>query len=121
MSGHIVNALVLIQLRLDIVVVGLVLYQKFNLGEIPLAVGEQLGKIDTVGVNVGIVYQGIIESLAGALPGQDNLVVVGKSVPTSARRLRLMAGAKALSPSFPSFSAIAIQPPKAFRPKTSGA
>lgn len=29
--------------------------------------------------------------------------------------------AKALSPSFPSFSAIAIQPPKAFRPRTSGA
>lgn len=80
MSGHIVNALVLIQLRLDIVVVGLVLYQKFNLGEIPLAVGEQLGKIDTVGVNVGIVYQGIIESLAGALPGQDNLVVVWYSI-----------------------------------------
>ena len=76
MPGYIIDALVLVQLRLDIVVVRLVLYQKFHLGEIALAVRKQLGKVDTVGINVGIVYQSIIESLTGTLPGQDNFVVV---------------------------------------------
>ena len=75
-AGHIVNAFVLIKIRLYKVIIGFVLYQEFHLGEIALAVRKQLGKVNAVGINMSIVHQGIVESLAGTLPGQHHLVVV---------------------------------------------
>lgn len=75
-AGHIVHAFVLIKIRLYKVIIGFVLYQEFHLGEIALAVRKQLGKVNAVGINMGIVHQGIVESLAGTLPGQHHLVVV---------------------------------------------
>ena len=53
-AGHIVHAFVLIQPSLYKVIIGLVLYQKLHLGEIALAVREQLGEVNTVGINMPI-------------------------------------------------------------------
>ena len=50
MVGNIVDAFCAVQLRLNEVVVGIVVDDERNLGEIALAVGEQLGQIDAVGV-----------------------------------------------------------------------
>ena len=50
MLHHVVNALRLVQLRLDEVVVGIVVDDELNILEVTLAVGEQLGQIDAVGV-----------------------------------------------------------------------
>ena len=50
MIGHIVDTLCLVQLGLDEVVVGIIVDDELNIGEVALAVAEQLGQIDAVGV-----------------------------------------------------------------------
>jgi len=50
MLHHVVNALCFVQLSLDEVVVGIVVDDELNILEVTLAVGEQLGQIDAVGV-----------------------------------------------------------------------
>ena len=76
MVGHIVDALVCIQLSLDEVVVGVIMYDELDVLEVTLAVREQLGQLNAVGVYVGIVYQGVIVAGVGTLPGQNDLVEV---------------------------------------------
>jgi len=48
MIHHIVNAFVLVQLRLHKVVVSFVLDQELHLGEVTLTIGEQLGEVNAV-------------------------------------------------------------------------
>ena len=76
MIHHIVNTLGLVQFSLHKVVVGLVLNQELHLGEIALAVREQLGQINAIAEHMAVVHQGIVVILAAAFPGQHNLVVV---------------------------------------------
>ena len=50
MIGDVIDTLCFVQLGLDKVAVGGVLQQELDFGEVTLAVGEQLGQIDAVGV-----------------------------------------------------------------------
>ena len=76
MAGDIVDALGLVQLSDNKVVVGVVMDDEFNIPEVTLAVGEQLGQLNAVGVDMGIIHQGVIVAGVGTLPGQNDLVGV---------------------------------------------
>ena len=72
----IVNALFFVQLGLDKVAVGCVLHNELDIFKVALAVGEQLGQLQTVNVQVSIVDQSVVVILRGTLPQQDNFVGV---------------------------------------------
>ena len=50
MVGHIVDTFLAIQYSLHKVVIGIVVNDEFNLGEVALTIGEQLGQFNAVGV-----------------------------------------------------------------------
>ena len=84
MIHHIVNALVLIQFGFYKIVVGLVLDQELHLGEIALAVREQLGQINPIAVAgfavaqsgfaaaKHIVHAGLVEHAGGHIGGMED-------------------------------------------------
>ena len=74
--NDIVDALCLVQLGLDEVVVGVVMDDELNVLEVAVAVGEQLGQVDAVGINVRVVNEGVVVGGVRTLPGQDDLVGV---------------------------------------------
>ena len=76
MTGDVVDALSLVQLCDDEVVVGVVMDDELNIGKVALAVGEQLGQLDAVGEHVCVIHQGVVVAGVGTLPGQDDLVGV---------------------------------------------
>ena len=76
MICDVVNAGGFIQLGLHIIAVSLILHDELHLGEIPLAVGEQLRQFQAIGEDLGGIFQGIVGILRGTLPGQNNLVWV---------------------------------------------
>ena len=76
MAGDVVDALSLVQLCDDEVVVGVVMDDELNIVKVTLAVGEQLGQLDAVGEHMGVIHQGIVVAGVGTLPGQDDLVGV---------------------------------------------
>ena len=49
---------------------------ELNIGEVALAIGEQLGQFNAVGVNMGIVNQGVVVAGIGTLPSQNHIVGV---------------------------------------------
>ena len=76
MICDVVNAGGFIQSGLHIIAVSLILHDELHLGEIPLAVGEQLRQFQAIGEDLGGIFQGIVGILRGTLPGQNNLVWV---------------------------------------------
>ena len=76
MICDVVNAGGFIQSGLHIIAVSLILHDELHLGEIPLAVGEQLRQFQTIGEDPGVILQGIIGILGGAFPCQHHLVGV---------------------------------------------
>ena len=75
-AGDIVDALVLVQFSNNKVIVGIVVDDELDVGEVTLAVREQLGQLDTVGENVCIVNESIVVAGVGTLPGQNHIVGV---------------------------------------------
>lgn len=76
MIRHIVNSGGFIQHGLYIIAVGLIPQKELHLGEVALAVREQLGQLNTIGVNVRIIYEGVVVVLGRTLPGQYHLIGV---------------------------------------------
>ena len=76
MICDVVNAGGFIQLGLHIIAVSLILHDELHLGEIPLAVGEQLRQFQSIGEDPGVILQGIIGILGSAFPCQHHLVGV---------------------------------------------
>ena len=76
MICDVVNAGGFIQLGLHIIAVSLILHDELHLGEIPLAVGEQLRQFQAIGEDPGVILQGIIGILGSAFPCQHHLVGV---------------------------------------------
>ena len=74
MADHIVDTLVFVQLRLDIVLIGIILHDEFNVGIVALGVGEELYQLYGIGENVRIVNQRVVVILGGTLPKHDDLV-----------------------------------------------
>ncbi len=75
---RIIDPLVLIQLRLDKIVVSVIVENKFHLGEVSLAVPEQLGQVNAVGEDVRVIYERIVVVLGTALPGQHHIIGVAR-------------------------------------------
>ena len=76
MICHIIDTRGFIQLGFQIITICLVLHDELNLGEISLAVGEHLSQFQTIGVDLGGIFQSVVGILRGTLPGQHNLVGV---------------------------------------------
>ena len=76
MVNHVVDALFGIQFSLDIVAVVGILHDELNILELALAVGEQLGQLNSVGKDMCVVDQGVVVCIGGTLPGQNHLVGV---------------------------------------------
>ena len=78
-AGDIVDAV--LPLGLQEVVVRLVLDDEFHVLKLPGAVGELLGQVNAVGVNMGVILQHVVILGAGAPPGQlDGVGIAGVAV-----------------------------------------
>ena len=60
MSDHIVDALVFVQFRFDVVLIGIILHDEFNVGIVALGVGEELYQLYGVSENVRVVNQRVV-------------------------------------------------------------
>ena len=74
MSDHIVDALVFVQFRFDVVLIGIILHDEFNVGIVALGVGEELYQLYGVSENVRVVNQRVVVILRRTLPKHDNFI-----------------------------------------------
>ena len=74
MTDYIVNALGLVQLCLDIIVVCAVLQQKFHVVKVAVVVRKLFGQVKAVGVHMAIIGQRVVILRVGALPGERHIV-----------------------------------------------
>ena len=74
MSGHIVNTIK--QLCGHIIAVGVVAENELDVFKAPRAVGEFLGHVDSVAVNMGVAVEGVGVLGVGAAPGEGHSVGV---------------------------------------------
>ena len=76
MIGHIPNALGLIELADEEVVVRIVVDDELDFREVAAPIGKLLGHVNAIEIDVAIIHEGVIVAGIAALPGEDNIVGV---------------------------------------------
>lgn len=66
MTDHIVDALVFVQLRFDVILIGIILHDEFDIGIVAFGIGEELYQFYGVGEDVRVVNQRVIVVLKSA-------------------------------------------------------